>query len=203
MKRNYFISILVLLILTSFSFHVSGQEIKQKKRGIIPDYISTQFAGNIGAGSIGVGYYLNKVRNLSSDFIYGYSPSYRTSVDLHNLVTRINYKPAVFDLSEKWSLRPLTSFAISMQINDNGRTFKRLPPTYPKDYYRPTAFRFHFDLGVASRYCFEQHTLIKAIEFYVTTTTNDLYVYYFFKSKEMTLFDSFSMAIGFTVFLFN
>ena len=204
MRNKYILLIFSLLLLTGVSFQANAQETtKRKKYGIIPDYINTQFAGNIGAGSVGAGYYLNKVRNFSFDFVYGYSPQYHTSVDLHNLVARFNYKPVTINLPKKWSLRPLVSMAVSVQIHDNGRTFTRLPHTYPEGYYSPTAFRFHLDLGGVVRYDFEPYTFIKALEFYITTTTNDLYVYYLFKTKHMTLFDAFSMAIGLNIFLFN
>lgn len=204
MQNKYILLIFNLLLLMSISFQANAQEkIKRKKHSIIPDYVNTQFAGNIGAGSIGAGYYLNKVRNFSFDFIYGYSPQYRTSVDLHNLVARFNYKPTTINLPKRWSLRPLISAAVSVQIYDNGRTFTRLPHTYPEGYYSPTAFRFHLDLGGVVRYDFAPYTVLKAMEFYITTTTNDLYVYYLFKAKQMTLTDAFSMAIGINFFFFN
>ncbi|HOI32640.1 MAG TPA: hypothetical protein PLC47_07735, partial [Bacteroidales bacterium] len=69
------ILILIALLLLLFGGKAFAQE---KSRGIIPDYINLQFAGNIGALSAGAGYYLNPANSLTLDAIYGFSPAYRT-----------------------------------------------------------------------------------------------------------------------------
>lgn len=174
-----------------------------KTRGIIPDYLNMQFAGNIGAASIGIGYYLNPIRSLSFDMIYGYSPSNLTNVDIHNIIIRLNYKPTTINLPKKWSMKPIFNMAISMHLIDDNSIFKKLPSIYPKGHYAPNAFRFHFDFGGILRYDFTQHTFFKAVELYVTSTTNDLYLYSIFKAKRMAITDIFSIAIGLNIFLFH
>lgn len=174
-----------------------------KKRGIIPDYVNLQFAGNIGSGSIGAGYYLNPTRNLFLTGIYGYSPAFRTGRAIHNIVLRLTFKPYTYNLPRHYSLKPLVSIAVSKQIADSDRTFGRLPKNYPEGYYAPNAFRLHLDLGIALKRDFSKTRFIKAIELYATTTTNEMYITYFFRSKTVTFSDIFSMAIGLNLYLFE
>ncbi|MBZ0243978.1 MAG: hypothetical protein K8F24_12225 [Bacteroidales bacterium] len=194
-----------LLIITFFTTQMlSAQDTTiVKKRGIIPDYVNFQLAGNIGSGSIGAGYYLNPVRSLCLDGIYGYSPAFRTGRAIHNIVLRLTYYPYTFDLPRDYTLRPLVSLAVSKQIADSDRTFSRLPKNYPEGYYAPNAFRLHLDLGITLKRDLSKTRFIKAIELYANTTTNEMYVTYYFRSKIVDFTDIFSMAIGINLYLFE
>lgn len=174
-----------------------------KKRGIIPDYVNLQLAGNIGSGSVGAGYYLNPVHSLCLDGVYGYAPAFRTGQAIHNLVLRLTYYPYAFDLPRHYTLRPLMSIAISKQIADNDRTFSRLPKNFPEGYYAPNAFRLHFDFGGALKRELSKTGFIKAIELYANTTTNEMYVTYLFRSETVNITDIFSLTIGFNLYLFD
>ncbi len=39
--------------------------------------------------------------------------------------------------------------------------------------------RFHMSFGISDRYKFDQKYKVKALEFYIETTTNDLYMKYY------------------------
>lgn len=175
---------------------------QEKSRGIVPDYINMQFAGNIGSVSAGAGYYLNPKKSLNLEGIYGYSPAYRTGRAIHNIVLRINYKPFCWHLNEKLQFKPFVSYALSKQIADNDRTFGRLPKNFPEGYYAPNAFRMHFDVGVSLYKMFDPRKRGKGISFYVATTTNEMYVQYYFNSREVKLGDIFSLTVGLNYFLF-
>ncbi|MBU1369081.1 MAG: hypothetical protein KJ754_04455, partial [Bacteroidetes bacterium] len=173
------------------------------KRGIVPDYLNMQFAGNIGSGSIGAGYYLNPSRTLFFDAVYGYSPAFRSGRAIHNIVVRLVAKPYSLNLKKQYSLKPLLSIAVSKQIADDDRTFSRLPKNFPEGYYAPNAFRLHFDLGLALRKDIDKSGIIKAVEFYANTTTNEMYVTYFIRSQSVNLGDIFSLTLGFNLYLFE
>ncbi|MCC7318134.1 MAG: hypothetical protein IT219_06340 [Bacteroidales bacterium] len=197
---GYFLLILSLVTTEMLS---AQDSMAGKKRGIIPDYVNFQLAGNIGGISIGAGYYLNPVHNLCLDGVYGYAPAFRTGRAIHNLVLRFTYYPYTFDLPRNYKLRPLMSLAISKQIADNDRTFSRLPKHFPEGYYAPNAFRLHFDLGMALKRELSKPGFIKAIELYANTTTNEMYVTYLFRSKTVNITDIFSLTIGFNLYLFD
>lgn len=192
--RTYLLFFFLLIQLAAIS--------QEKSRGIIPDYVNLQFAGNIGSVSAGAGYYLNPKRSLNLEGIYGYAPAYRTGRAIHNTVLRIKYEPYQMKMSEALRLKPFFSFAVSKQIADNDRTFSRLPKNFPEGYYAPNAFRMHFDLGISLYKQFDPDRRRKGIAFYVATTTNEMYVQYFINSREVKLGDIFSLTFGFNYFLF-
>lgn len=197
MKKTVILISLLLLLLNGRAFA------QEKSRGIIPDYINLQFAGNIGALSAGAGYYLNPAKSLALDAIYGFSPAYRTGKAIHNVVIRLNYSPINLDLNDALSLKPFASFAISRQIADSDRTFERLPKNFPEGYYAPNAFRLHFDFGLSLQKKFAPEKRIRGMEFYLATTTNEMYVTYFINSREVGLGDIFSLTIGIKLILFE
>ncbi len=197
MKKIVILIPLLFLLLNGRAFA------QEKSRGIIPDYINLQFAGNIGALSAGAGYYLNPAKSLALDAIYGFSPAYRTGKAIHNVVIRLNYSPINLDLNDALSLKPFASFAISRQIADSDRTFERLPKNFPEGYYAPNAFRLHFDFGLSLQKKFAPEKRIRGMEFYLATTTNEMYVTYFINSREVGLGDIFSLTIGIKLILFE
>ena len=194
------IPLLIVLLLLLPAEKILAQE---KSRGIIPDYINMQFAGNIGALSAGAGYYLNPANNLALDAIYGFSPAYRTGKAIHNIVVRLNYSPFNLGLNDALNIKPFTSFAVSRQIADEDRTFERLPKNFPEGYYAPNAFRLHFDLGLSLHKSFAPEKHIRGMEFYLTTTTNEMYIAYFVNSSEVNLGDIFSLSLGIRLILFE
>jgi len=203
MMKKLLLYCLILISCFTTQSLFAQDSIVGKKRGIIPDYVNFQLAGNIGSGSIGAGYYLNPVRSLCLDGIYGYSPAFRTGRAIHNIVLRLTYYPFAFDLPRNYTLRPLLSFAISKQIADGDRTFSLLPKNFPEGYYAPNAFRLHFDLGIALKRELSKTRFIKAIELYANTTTNEMYVTYYFRSKTVTFTDIFSLTVGINLYLFE
>lgn len=172
-----------------------------------PNYINVQYAGNIGFLSFGAGYFIFKPHFFSVDFVYGYAPSSKTAVDIHNIMLRLcfkmpNYNIFAFKQSQiNLSWRPIfANIGISEQIH-NSNTWKRLPKFYPKGYYPPNAFRIHLDIGTSA--IIELNNKI-AIEPYILTTTNDMYVGYYYTSRDnVHISDIFSAAIGANIIFYK
>lgn len=173
------------------------------KKPLVPNYINSQFAGNVGAMIIGAGYRMNRKRTLELVVAYGYTPKYEAAKRIHNFSLKGIFIPVEWDLGNGWYLYPQTGLGISRQFPKGNSTFITLPSTYPEGYYAPNALRIHFNLGGKLRREFGRERLIEAIEFYAETTTNDLYMYYYFKSKEIWLNNIFSMAIGVNFVIYN
>lgn len=201
MKINLFTTLLIIAL----PGMLAGQEepAKVKPRGIVPDRINVQFAGNIGFLSIGGGYVINPARTLCFDAAYGYSPHYETGRAIHNLIARFTWEPEIKKFSSGNELSARTSLLVSRQIADEDRTFTRLPKNYPDGYYAPNAFRVHLDLGGSYYYEFNQPGFIRAVEFYAVTTTNEMYVTYLIKSAKVSPSEIFSLAVGVNLILFE
>jgi len=195
---------LLITITIIITFHISlvGQEEKVKKMDwLIPAYINLQYAGGVGNYIIGAGYTLNKVQSLRLAFQYGYTPKYKTNHNLHVGSVKLSYLPVDVRVYKNISAMPILSGGLSKVFADGSGTFARLPSYYPDGYYAPNAYRFNFSLGANFKYKMNKPSKISALEFYVETTTNDLYMKYFFKYDRIRITHVFTMALGLNIML--
>ncbi len=192
------------MILLTISIHTFAQDTiinnkvyTQKQRSwIIPAYVNLQYAGGIGNYIIGAGYTLNKSQSLRFALKYGFTPKYRSNKNLHISTVEFCYLPVDIPVQSNISIMPKITTAVSRVFADGPGTFTRLPSYYPEGYYAPNAFRFHFSLGITGHYQLKQKYKVKAIEFYIETTTNDLYLKYYFNYSGLQLTNVFTMALG-------
>lgn len=194
---------LFLLMMCAVAPVVAQDTIIRYKRVLTPNYINLQYAGNYGAFIAGAGYYLNRAHTLELVAGYGFTTKQKADKRIHNVFAKGIVVPATFDLQKGWMLAPVMGIAISRQFSGAGNTFVTLPKTFPDGYYAPNAFRVHLNMGVRVRKHIKDYTFIKAIEFYAETTTNDLYVSYLIKSKEVQFRNIFSLALGINLIMFE
>lgn len=199
--KRFVLFIGLLLIISS---HSQAQDtIIRYKKVLIPNYINLQYAGNYGAYILGGGYYLNKKHTLQMVLGYGYSSKHKADQRMRNVFVKGIYVPKTWDLKKDWSFSVQTGITISRQFSGGANIFNRLPKTYPEGYYAPNAYRLHLNFGVKIRKNIGDDFFIKAIEFYAETTTNDLYLKYYFNYDKIGFNDIFSMAFGVNLILFN
>ena len=184
-KKLHFPIFLVLIMMLIMAPAAAQDTIIRFKRALTPNYINLQYAGNYGAYIAGAGYYLNHKHTLQLVAGYGYTTKQKANKRIHNIFVKGIVVPTTFDLKKGWMLAPQMGITISRQFSGAGNTFVRLPKTFPDGYYAPNALRFHLNLGVKVRKQLKDYTFIKAIDFYAETTTNDLYMTYLLKSKEV------------------
>lgn len=195
---------LTAAFLLSFLYNVSGQDtVVRYKRTLAPNYVNFQYAGNYGTYIIGAGYYLNKKQSLDLVFGYGYSPKNVAGFNIQNIFIKSMYLPVNWKLKHSWSLAPQMGVSISRWFSGGTNTFARLPSYYYDGYYAPNAYRFHVNFGGRVRKAIGDDTFVKAIDFYIETTSNDLNLYYFFKSPDVGFTRIWSMAVGVNLVLFN
>ncbi|GEM_PF-825756 len=173
------------------------------KKPLVPNYINTQFAGNVGAMVLGAGYRMNRARTLEWVLAYGYTPKYEAARRIHTISFKNIYIPFEMKIGSDCFLFPVLSVGISRQFPKGNKIFITLPNTYPKGYYAPNAFRFHLNAGAKFRKEFAGKRFIEAVEFYAETTTNDLYLNYYLKSRSVRLSNIFSTALGMNLVMYN
>lgn len=204
MTKKLHIPTLLFLFIVLITAPAAAQDtIIRYKRALTPNYINMQYAGNYGAFIGGAGYFLNHKHTLELVAGYGYTTKQKANKRIHNIFVKGIVVPTTFDLKKGWMLAPQMGITISRQFSGAGNTFVRLPKTFPDGYYAPNALRVHFNLGVRVRKHIKDYTFIKAIDFYAETTTNDLYMSYLLKSKEVQLRNIFSMALGINLIMFD
>jgi hypothetical protein len=203
MTKKLIPTFLFLLLVCAMVPSMAQDTIIRYKRALVPNYINLQYAGNYGAYIAAAGYYLNHLHTLELVAGYGFTTRQKADKRIHNVFVKGIVVPATFDLQKGWMLAPQMGITISRQFSGAGNTFVTLPKSFPDGYYAPNAFRVHLNLGVRVRKHIKDYTFIKAIDFYAETTTNDLYVSYLLKSKEVQFRNIFSLALGINLIIFE
>lgn len=195
LKAQY-IGILLFLV---FSFgNISATVIKDKKgitRIFAPDYINVQYAGNLGLGSIGVGYNSeNEKRNYGLS--YGYLPSSVNNVEVHTISAKgaINFRK--HRLSENAFLNGYVGTNLLYSITNN--TYLKFPGHYPTNYYVSNALHFAPFLGVKYGNVQTKRKNLTRY-FYIELGTLDSYLFNRIKYDRFKFIDCLNVCMGISV----
>jgi hypothetical protein len=204
MKKIFIIKFTILFFANSFAQKdvfidaikdgTKSIKVENQKHWAVPDYVKTQFAGNIGLISVGAGYQLfNKV--VYTELLYGFVPKSVSKTDEIHLITIKNTFP-IFrkEIGKNFSISPIAGFATTYDIGTN--SFTTLPGFYPKGYYVPNAFHFTFFGGAMVHKDCKDSKMIKGADFYLELGTVDTYLWYVITSEEVSISDVFSTSIG-------
>ncbi|WP_088323006.1 hypothetical protein [Polaribacter tangerinus] len=169
-------------------------DLKNKKPWYVPDYVKTQFAGNIGLFSFGVGYeVIDKV--WFSELLFGFVPESITKAKPVHLVTFKNsFSLTTKNISKTLSFSPIVGFTTTLETNNN--SFITVPDIYPSGYYITNAVHFTLFGGVSFHKNFTNDALLDGVNIYFELGTVETYLWYLITSKEVGLKDVFSTAIG-------
>lgn len=180
---------------------IYGQDTcKCRRSWITPRFVTLQYAGGIGNYVIGPGYYINKSGSLQLGILYGFTPKYKANTSINTL--SLKFVATIFKIKIKdHYLAPIAGLGVSHIFGDGNKTFFRLPEVYPEDYYAPSSIRMHLNLGGKFRYNFKKKWFIHGVELYVETTTNDLYLKYYYSYKAIKINQIFTMDIGVNIYI--
>lgn len=197
MKIRNIITLLVALLFFHNAFSQDSTLIKDKAMFCIPDYVKTQFAGNIGFLSVGFGYkFLNN--HLYSELLYGYVPVSISKAEQIHTITIKNTFPVFTKKFNIIALSPITGFTASFETGNN--SFLILPDKYPKGYYGTNAFHFTFFVGASVHKDFINLKIIKGADLYFELGTVDTYLWWAITSKEVKVNKIVSSAIGINLY---
>ena len=167
---------------------------------LIPNQARLQYAGSVGAASIGLGWhYGGRERRLwETDFMVGFVPK-SSAPDAHVTFTlRQSYVPFRLRLFDWLAWEPLSTGLICNTIF--GKSFwVSQPSRYPSKYYGfSTAVRFHIFLGQRLRYEIPQHRrkMVKAISLCYELSASDLYLASYVPNRYLSLRDILSISLG-------
>jgi len=115
---------------------------------LIPDHYKIQFAGSIGAASIGTGWTYGKKQQWETDVMLGFLPKFES--EHHKAVFTLKQSYLPWRLRVKgsaWVIQPLScSLFLSSVLSDKFWTHE--PDRYPKGYYGfSTRIRANLSLG--------------------------------------------------------
>lgn len=170
---------------------------KSKNEWYKPDYMKTQFAGNIGFMSVGLGYvWWRDIAQI--DFLYGYLPESQGNATVHTFTLKNTFKLYDFTVLNKYNLSPILGFSISFEPGQN--SYMNVPSRYPEGYYVSTSYYACLNIGLKSHFKFSDDSRFSAMEVFVEANTVADYAYFRITSHENEGTQIFTMALGVNMF---
>ncbi len=187
----------IALLLFSYAF-AQDTTLQKKRAWYYPDYVKTQYAGNIGLFSVGFGYqFLNN--HLYSEILYGYVPESISKAEKIHTITIKNTFPVYTKKINEINLSAITGFTASFETGNN--SFLKLPDKYTKGYYITNAIHFTLFIGAKIHKSFINPKTIKAVDLYFESGTLETYLWFAITSKEVKINEIFSSAIGINLYI--
>lgn len=166
---------------------------------LIPDHYKIQFAGSIGAASIGTGWSYGKKQQWETDFMLGFLPKFESEHSKAVFTVKESYLPFRLRVRESaWVVQPLScSLFLSSVLSDKFWTHE--PDRYPKGYYGfSTRIRANLSLGQRVTYDVPDvsNWRIQDISLYYELGACDTDLCTFFGDRSIKFKEILSLAIG-------
>ncbi len=178
---------------------VSAQIVETEVEGkwYLPDYIKTQYAGNIGFISFGPGYEWWK-QNAQTDILYGYVPEFEGDATIHTFTIKNTFRLHEFCIKNRYNLSPVLGFSVSFEPGEN--SYARIPSKYPDGYYSPNNIYGCLFLGVKTNITPKKEHYFSAVEPYFEINTLADYVFYNIVAQEDREISILSFSFGFNLY---
>lgn len=194
--KAYRIKLIIILLFVSATIFASGnKDTKLTKKLFTPDYLNFQYAGNLGLGSVGVGF-VSKNEKHNFGLSYGYLPESVNSVEVHTVSAKGAFNFKRHKLSEKAFLNGYVGTNLLYTITDN--TYLKFPGYFPSDYYFANAVHFapFVGLKIGSRKNITKFS-------YIELGTLDYYLFNRFKYRRSKFSDCLNLCMGLTFSINN
>lgn len=166
---------------------------------LIPSHYKLQYAGSIGAGSIGVGWTYGKKDQWESDLIFGFLPKFESEHNKLVLTLKESYLPWRIRIKQSdWVVQPL-SCSLFLSSVLNSKFWVREPDRYPKGYYGfSTRIRANLSLGQRIMYDIPDvsNWWVQDIAVYYELSACDTDLCTFFGDRSIKFKEILSLAIG-------
>lgn len=190
--KTYHLKLVAILVFASTNIFAFGnKEQKLINKMFKPNYINLQYAGNLGLGSIGVGYISrNEKHNLGLS--YGYLPSSLNGVEVHTVSVKGAFNFKKHKLSERTFVNVYAGTNLLYSITEN--TYLKFPSYFPSDYYFANAVHLAPFLGlkVGSRKNRSKFS-------YIELGTLDYYLFNRIKYNRSKFVDCINICMGISI----
>lgn len=196
MKRYSFSSyrvVICTLILVCNSLQIFSKE----RNKWIPDFATIQFAGSVGAVSVGAGWEYGK-EQWQTELLLGIIPKQCEHPTMISFTIKQRYIPWKKDIwDKKFFFQPLHC-GLFLNTVANQHFWTIGPERYPNGYYGfSTKLRFHVFLGQSLSYKFPEHFKVgKSVLLYYELSTCDLYIISAATNRYLSPKDYLSLALG-------
>jgi len=155
-------------------------------------YYKTQYAGNLGLVSVGIGKEFNHI--FSMDLNYGYLPEFINGASVHTFAVKGAFLIKKFALS---GIHP--SFHLGANINYaiTQNTYLRYPSYYPKGYYFPNALHLCPFIRVGASLPWQNRKFDKII-IYSEIGTVEYEIYNAIRDRNVRFYEIWNICFGLT-----
>ena len=198
--KTYHIKLITILLFASgniFAAENANKKVKLTKKIFSPDYINLQYAGNLGLGSVGLGYVSVKNKNTIG-FSYGFLPESINNVEVHTFSLK-----RVFHISKhRFSKRSLgTSYmGTNIILSKTKNTYIKFPDHFPSKYYFTNAVHFAPFIGVKFDNILTNKKKLYRYP-YIEIGTIDYYLFNSIKYKQLDFVDCLNVSMGVSFFI--
>lgn len=186
----------LLLLICYFSSYAQDRGLRSKW---LPDYTSLQYAGSIGAVSLGAGYDIGKKRKTHLELHYGYTPKYdsdnrMSSITIKGLRTLVN-KVTILGQRELTWIPLKTGLGLSYIADNRFFSFRTDLPYESGYYWHRTGLRSmaFFQTELVKSY---SNKSIRGISYYMEANIQDIYVTLKLADSSFTVFDMIRLGMG-------
>jgi len=193
--RKNSVRILLLVVCIMHWEDLHAQKDTVPNRFLRPDYLNTQFAGNMGLLSIGAGFQWKSI-GYDLTLLYGYVPKQFSTREVHTFALR-----NTFSLSKRGQ-NPLHTFrthaGLGILFETGNHSSWTLPDVFPEGYYFTNSLHVSLYLGTSYAYRGWQ---FRKVELYAEVGTLGRYLYYFVKSPTIDAAHVFNLSTGMKFYL--
>lgn len=166
---------------------------------LIPTEILGQYAGNMGAFSMGIGWDYGRRRQWETYLLFGFIPKCSSSRPKMTMTLKENYVPWSIPLGHTYQFEPLST---GMYLNTVfGKEFWSTQPSkYPRGYYKfATKIRANIFAGERITKSLDKNNIlgVRDVSLFYEVSTCDLYVFTKIKNSSVSIFDILSLSVGF------
>lgn len=171
---------------------------RAKWDNLIPTQHVMQFAGNMGAVSIGIGWEYGKRQQWETHLLLGYVPKYDSRHGKITVTLKENYIPWSIYMNNGWSLEP---FECGLYFNSviGSEFWTKQPTKYGSGYY-PFSTRFRPNIFIGQRITKDiphsRRKYIKSVTAFYELSTCDICFMPVIRNGNVRFWDLFGISVG-------
>lgn len=166
---------------------------------LIPTQFITQFAGNMGMLSVGVGWDYGRRSQFETNLLVGYLPKFHSSSAKITMTLKQNFVPWRLPVGSDFHFEPL-SCGIYFNTVFGQEFWSKQPKRYPDKYYPFLSTKVRINVFAGQRFSVivphNRRKFIKSLTAFYEVNTCDLYVRAMVQDSNVSLWDAISLSLG-------
>lgn len=172
---------------------------RKRWASLIPTQNVIQYAGNMGAVSIGVGWDYGRRRQWETHLLMGYLPKFRSHRGKVTMTLKENFIPWSLYVGGGWVVEPL-SCGVYLNTVFGHEFWDRQPHRYPDKYYPFLSTKVRINAFVGQRIEKQvprnRRKFIKSVTAFYEVGTCDLYIRAMIQDGNVSLWDILGLSLG-------